>query len=89
MVVVDVGPCPLCGLDSIIEVRDIVLAEDIVQWRAMDPVTRPAVQQMFPEQSADFRELVLTGAHPRCYDALEPQDDYDENDEEQDEEADE
>lgn len=47
------------------------------------------IQDAFPEWSADKRELLITGTHPECWDAIfedEEEDDYDREDELEDDE---
>lgn len=44
------------------------------------------IQEALPEWSADKRELLITGTHPECWDAIfedvdEEEDDYDREDE--------
>ena len=51
------------------------------------------LQVAFPEWSADKRELLITGTHPECWDAIfedvdEEEDDYDREDELEDDEDD-
>jgi hypothetical protein len=36
-----------------------------------------SVQSMWPEWNADQRELLLTGTHPECWDAMLPPEDED------------
>lgn len=49
------------------------------------------IQDALPEWSADKRELLITGTHPECWDAIfedvdEEEDDYDREDELEDDE---
>lgn len=33
-------------------------------------VARKHVQHAFPTRDADFREMILTGTHPECWDSM-------------------
>jgi hypothetical protein len=54
-------PCPLCGKTTIL-VADI---DKVRNWRK-----GKYVQHVWPELSADIREVVITGTHPECWDEL-------------------
>ncbi len=54
-------PCPYCHHTS-----NIQLDEDKLQaWRQGEHV-----QNVWPEKSADNRELLITGTHPKCWDEM-------------------
>ena len=52
-------PCCVCKLTSMVDVDSAKLA----RWRAGEHV-----QDVWPEMSADDRELLITGIHPNCWD---------------------
>ncbi len=61
MVNVTTKPCIMCGNTS-----ELRLERDRVKrWLAGEHV-----QNVFPDMSADRRELLITGTHPACWDAM-------------------
>jgi hypothetical protein len=61
-------PCPLCQKTS-----DFTLdAEKVEQWRAGG-----FIQDLFPELTANQREQIISGTHPKCWDILFPDDEDD------------
>lgn len=38
-----------------------------------------ALQDVFPDRDADFRELMISGTHAECWDIMFPDDDNDDN----------
>jgi len=55
------NPCPVCFEAS----RLIVPADGYQAW-----VGGAFIQTAFPELSVDDRELLISGTHPKCWDAL-------------------
>lgn len=53
-------PCMICNKASVLEVEESELAAR--NAGAM-------VQDAFPTRDTDFRELVISGTHPECWDA--------------------
>lgn len=54
-------PCVCCGKSATITVESAKLAV----WRS-----GKLVQEAFPTLSADERELLISGTHPECWEAL-------------------
>lgn len=71
-VVVKTKPCPVCGKTSILEID----RTGFELWQ-----NGTFIQQALPNLSADEREMLLTGTHPDCWDAMW---DEDEDEEEED-----
>ena len=59
--IVTTKPCPLCQQTSKLEVP----TEGYNEWRRGEHV-----QHALPELSADDRELLITGCHPKCWDKM-------------------
>ena len=59
------NPCPLCGKTSTVEIEQ----DKMDRWRQGE-----YVQNVFPEWTADERELLITGTHPKCWDEMFEQD---------------
>lgn len=57
--------CPVCGEGGTI----IVQMNDYLLWTSPN---RPKIQDCFPSLSADLREQILTGTHPKCWEILFP-----------------
>ena len=58
-------------LSGNIHSRSIPIEMDkFVEWMDEDPVTRPYVQDAFPELDANDREFILTGITPEEWDTL-------------------
>jgi hypothetical protein len=53
--------CRVCGKTSTLEVD----ADKYERWR-----TGELAQKVFPEMSADEREVLISGTHPACWDRL-------------------
>jgi hypothetical protein len=63
--VVTSPPCQLCHKTS-----DFTLdAEKVERWRAGE-----FIQDVFPELTANQREQIISGVHPKCWDILFPDD---------------
>ena len=61
MILYETKACISCG-----EKSNIQLDEDKFQaWRQGE-----YVQNVWPEKSADDRELLITGTHPKCWDEM-------------------
>lgn len=59
------GLCIFCHQPSLLEM-DEEMAERIVSWVEAD---RPgAIQYAFPTLTADEREQIISGTHPKCFD---------------------
>ena len=56
-------PCIQCKQTSIVILTD---EEHSALFRNM------SIQEALPDRDADFRELVKTGTHPACWDAMFP-----------------
>lgn len=54
-------PCPVCHKYSEVEVDDT----SYILWQ-----NGMFVQDAFPEMSIDTRELLITGTHPVCWEAM-------------------
>lgn len=53
--------CPHCGMSGEIEAA----ADEYLAW-----VTGTLIQRAFPTMSADEREMLMTGIHPKCWDEI-------------------
>lgn len=58
--------CRYCGESGSIELTD-------AEVLAME--TTPFIQKALPNRSPDERELLITGTHPACWDAMFPPED--------------
>jgi hypothetical protein len=54
-------PCIVCSETSVLTVTE----EELVRVQSRD-----RVQDIFPHWTADERELVITGTHPKCWDTF-------------------
>ncbi len=61
MVLFTTNPCLYCGKTSEVELD----LEKVRRWQAGEHV-----QNVWPEMSADERELLITGIHPQCWDSI-------------------
>jgi hypothetical protein len=61
MVLVECPECMMCGKSAELEVDDAALAA----WRR-----DTHIQDAFPDMTPDERELLITGTHPKCWDAM-------------------
>ncbi len=61
LVTITTRPCIVCGDPSVLDVSQDKLAE----WKAGGHV-----QNVWPEWSADKRELMITGTHPKCWETM-------------------
>lgn len=67
-------PCVYCGVTTTVS----VLKSSAMRWNAGE-----MVHEAFPDLAPSIRELLLTGTHGECWDAMFPdEDEYDEDDEE-------
>jgi hypothetical protein len=67
---IEVGKCPLCGEDSWVDLPE-GLAEQVIDWHnAGRPVH---IQVAFPKMPIADREVLITGAHDKCFDAAFPE----------------
>lgn len=62
-------PCMKCGKSSIVEITSKEYQRFYVQHEFL--------QDVFAHWTPDQRELLLTGTHPRCWDAMFAEDDID------------
>lgn len=53
--------CPCCGVAALVT----VLPRDLREYHAGSHV-----QDVWPQASAEWRELVITGTHPECWDRM-------------------
>ena len=53
--------CVVCHLDSIVELE----TEKLERW-----IGGEHVQNVWPEKSADEREILITGIHPKCWNEI-------------------
>jgi hypothetical protein len=61
--------CPVCGKTSTLDLPNYIVAK----------IRRGTfIQESMKDYDADTRELVLTGAHPACWDSMMPEDDEEE-----------
>ena len=79
--------CHYCHKPSIIELSQT----ELERYGALQRGEFRFIQDALPEWSADKRELLITGTHPECWDAIfedvdEEEDDYDREDELEDDE---
>lgn len=65
--------CPYCGKQPRINLSP----EDEAAYHAWEPRRGPFIQDALPNLSADERELLLTGTHPECWNAMFPPDEED------------
>ena len=68
---VQTGPCPHCGMTSWLADVD---ALGFIRWSEMGEHIRDAL----PDLDADQRELLLSGTHAHCWQAMFGGDDDDE-----------
>lgn len=61
VVLVETKPCMVCGERSQLRVS----AFAFYQWQC-----GMLIQNAFPEMSADDRELLKSGTHPKCWDRM-------------------
>ncbi|QNJ55353.1 hypothetical protein SEA_LITTLEFELLA_42 [Gordonia phage LittleFella] len=64
--------CPLTGQEHGMEFTDDV-AKRIEEWEAQRNANSPfypLIQNAFPDLSAEEREFILTGSHPKAFDEL-------------------
>lgn len=59
MVTVETPKCPMCGESETVTVK----AADLIRWRE-----GVSIQVVWPDWSADERELLQTGLHSDCWD---------------------
>lgn len=70
MAIVNTPKCRYCGEAGSIELTDAeVLALE----------TEPFIQKALPDRTDDERELLISGTHPACWDAMFPPEDEDED----------
>ena len=73
--------CPYCYKHSFIELSQ----SELEQYGALQRGEFRFIQDALPEWGADKRELLITGTHSECWDAIfeddEEEDDYDREDE--------
>ncbi len=50
--------CVVCGQHAVIELDPVKIA----RWKAGG-----LVQDVWPEQSDEWREMLITGTHPKCW----------------------
>ncbi len=78
--------CMYCQKQAVIELTP----EEGAQYERLKSGEIRFIQDAFPQWSADQRELLITGTHPECWDAIfeddEEEDDYDREDELEDDE---
>jgi transposase len=55
--------CPHCGQRSVVELTD----EEYE--KVIDP-NRGLIQNVLPNRDVDFREVIITGTHPECWDKM-------------------
>ncbi len=53
--------CMVCGKHSLLEVD----ADKYFRWKDGE-----LVQNIWPEMPADWREMLVTGTHPGCWEAM-------------------
>jgi hypothetical protein len=63
MTTITTKPCMMCRKVSVVSVPAAGL-------EAFDNGRGALIQHAFPDLSADDRELLLSGAHPACWDSL-------------------
>lgn len=68
-VAVTTKPCVICERKSVITMP----AEALRRWQAGE-----FIQVAWPDSTPDERELLMTGTHPDCWDALIPEDEEEE-----------
>jgi hypothetical protein len=69
-------PCCLCGKQATVEVT----TDDWNNYQAAQgDLNNPKrlAQNAFPEMDADDREMLITGTHPACWDAIMGEEDDD------------
>lgn len=57
---VQTPPCPWCKQPSFLSLED---------WK-LEQMKSAHVQDVFPEMSVDDRELLISGTHAACWDAM-------------------
>jgi hypothetical protein len=60
-VTVATNPCVMCGNRSYVEVD----AADFERWQAGEHV-----QNVWPKATPGWREVLITGTHPECWDKM-------------------
>jgi hypothetical protein len=56
-------PCTMCGRES-----TVVLTDE--EFTVLSDPNRPLMQRALPGRDADFRELLMSGTHPECWDKM-------------------
>ena len=62
--VVQTEPCLHCGKKSLVEVD----RDKLKRWQAGE-----LIQKVWPEWTADQRELLITGTHSECWEKMFPE----------------
>lgn len=57
-VIINTSPCLHCWKDSEVEVE----GEKYIAWKK-----GAKIQDVWPEKSAEWREVLMTGIHPECW----------------------
>ena len=60
-IAVETRPCQMCGKTSVVRLDE----EKFNRWRQGEHI-----QNVWPEMSADNREVLISGTHPACWDRL-------------------
>lgn len=63
MVTIQTPMCMICGIASEVEVTE----EEYVH---LGSSTHRHIQDALPNRDADFRELLISGTHPACWDTM-------------------
>lgn len=76
MVTIKTPVCHLCKESGTIE---------LTEAEAVALEVMPFIQDALPNRTPEEREMLITGTHPACWDAMFPPDDEDEDEEDFDE----
>lgn len=58
---VESSDCSVCGKATIFELHEV----DYIRWR-----TGEHIQNVFPDMTPDEREILISGTHPECWNAM-------------------
>jgi hypothetical protein len=62
--------CPICGVSAVLELTDTELT-NLNTWKSGNPQSKIGlVQDYFGSRPAEWREILLTGMHPECWNSV-------------------
>jgi hypothetical protein len=63
MIRLETPPCLLCAQTTVVELTRL-------EFSMLAHPSRPKIDDCLPDRDLDFRELVMTGTHPKCWNEL-------------------